>query len=280
MEELKYNLSVNFCEKYFLSLLDDWNISIGKLKFKRGFKISFFNSINLTYEDIILSIQSFGYLKNIEEKLLLTQDPVFKNQISMATTAEGLEINVNYAGIENKIKGSGRISPIEEDLANDIHFYIKNFIYISKESDTSIENHSRLYRTIIIFSINFIDAFILKHLLYFEFQKMFQAECIEIRKERIFPEKVRKFYLLGNNKDIQKFCNTKEYHRFFEINKIRNSILHTSNSHISYSLKEMSENISKIRIGIGSFLKLIRKNFGLPTPFYISKLINLPNVEK
>ncbi|PKA22637.1 hypothetical protein CH381_29845 [Leptospira sp. mixed culture ATI2-C-A1] len=280
MTEFKYNLSINFCEKYFISLLKEWNIDIGKQKFKRGFQINFFGRINLTYEDIILSIQRSGYLENIEEQLLFLTDPVLKNQFSMATTAEGVEIKIASNGRESKIKGSGRISPIEEDLASDLIYYYKNFGYISKETDNSIEHHSRLYRSIIIFSINFIDAFILKHVLYFESKRLYEKECVEIRKERIFPAKVKKFYLLGKEKNPKLFCNTKEYHRFFELNKIRNSILHTSNSTITYTLKEMSENISKIQIGVGSFLKMMRGNFDLPTPYYLSQIINLPEILK
>ncbi|TGL57189.1 hypothetical protein EHQ58_14795 [Leptospira ognonensis] len=280
MTEFKYNLSVNFCEKYFLSLLREWNIDIGNQKFKRGFQINFFSRVNLTYEDIILSIQKNGYLENVEDQLLFLKDPVLKNQFSMATTAEGVEIKIESNGKESKIKGSGRISPIEEDLASDLIYYYKNFLYISKESDNSIENHSRLYRSIIIFSINFIDAFILKHVLYFESKHLFEKECVEIRKERIFPAKVRKFYSLGKEKNTEILCNTKEYHRFFELNRIRNSILHTSNSNIIYTLKEMSENISKIRIGVASFLKTIRMNFDFPTPYYLSQIINLPEIIK
>ncbi|PJZ95021.1 hypothetical protein [Leptospira meyeri] len=280
MTEFIYNLSINFCEKYFISLLKEWNIDIGKQKFKRGFQINFFGRINLTYEDIILSIQRSGYLVNIEEQLLFLTDPVLKNQFSMATTAEGVEIKIASNGRESIIKGSGRISPIEEDLASDLIYYYKNFEYISKETDNSMEHHSRLYRSIIIFSINFIDAFILKHVLYFESKRLYEKECVEIRKERIFPAKVKKFYLLGKEKNPKLFCNTKVYHRFFELNKIRNSILHTSNSTITYTLKEMSENISKIQIGVGSFLKMMRGNFNLPTPYYLSQIINLPEIIK
>jgi len=217
-----------------------------------------------------------GIALKVLQKEIDNEDPFFGGSFSLATPNHQLEIAVNFAGNEKKLKGPCRIGPVEQELAEDILFYKQQVCEYSNSHDFSLS--CRYYRSYIFSSISLIEAFINRHIQIFRTQGLESPEFQQLEREFKLENKIDLWLKVFSQKSLSVINFTKEWNDFKMLQKERNMLTHAVEPFYGHQINEIANYLNFSRTGVGGLLTLLRRTQNLKSLAFMERLRTAPKI--
>ncbi|MFN6457006.1 MAG: hypothetical protein RM022_033110 [Nostoc sp. EfeVER01] len=233
-------------------------------------------SIQVKFHELVKKARLTGIALESLQKQIDNADEVFGKFFSFATPNHQLSINTSYAGYSKELKGPCRISPVEDELTEDILFYRQQVCMNSNSDNFTLS--CRYYRAYILSCLSLIDAFLNRHILFLKFTGFSSPDFHELENKFNIEDKIDLWLKVFAGKNISVLNKTKEWNHFKLLKEERNMLTHAVEPFYGHQIKEVANYLNYVSTGIGGLLSLLIKARKLNTLGFMKRLITSPKV--
>ena len=201
-------------------------------------------------------------------------DAIFGGAFSIAVSSNSMTITSEWAGFKKVYPGPSRDNSSELELSEDIEFYKNETCYES--NDYNFELCARNYRAYLFSSIALIDAYINRHIHYYNFLGLKTENFLKLKKSKKAEQRVEFFINEFCIFEYKQFINSKEWNDFIKLKELRNEIVHSLTPYMGISLRYLGDNLNLSINGVGGFLKKLQEGQGRLSLGFIEKVRTSP----
>jgi hypothetical protein len=232
-------------------------------------------AVRLTYREMEEDARRTGVVQRLQRQLD-RQDSIFGGTFEAGTPNHNMSVKTEYAGWVKEVQGPCRVSPIEDDLMEDILFFRQETC--AHSADYDFRRMTRFYRAYLGACVSMLDAFINRHIILAEYQGFASPELAELKESRKTERRVELWLAVCTTSPMEKLTSRKEWCHFQQLRQKRNQLMHAADPFSVYSVPEIGKHLNYVRTGIGELLKLLREWHDKPTLAFIERLRTAPEV--
>ncbi|KJS88667.1 MAG: hypothetical protein JM58_00625 [Peptococcaceae bacterium BICA1-8] len=272
-----YHLSADKAKKFTIRILE----MLGVKQPKGGWDNStvIVNSpkgqVSYSFRELVKEARLHGYIPKLHH-LIDNQDVLFGSIFGVATNVNDAKYTCTFLNYNKELKAPLRIYPIENEIVTDI-------LYFRKEACNQSNLHSfeltcRFYRSYLFSCISLVEAFINRHLLFYEFERNNSPQVEELKNTFNLVERIELLFQISTGKNIDVINKGIEWDHFMKLKDARNELIHSTEPFYGFEIKHLAKNLNYVRNGIGGFLHLIRKHQNKRSLSFIERLVSAPEI--
>ena len=201
-------------------------------------------------------------------------DTIFGGTFLMATNSTALKLGVTYGKYQKEVQGPSRLSPLENDLTDDV-LHFREAACVASASD-GYYDCTRHYRSYLQSSISLIDCFINR---YVHLSSTAGQLPEALTKPGPFEPRFDAWITTFTGHSPTEIKQTAEWSQCCALRKERNRAVHAVEPYIGIQIQDLPRHFNHVRRGIGGLLRRMREQASQPTLGFIERLRNAPLVE-
>jgi hypothetical protein len=203
-------------------------------------------------------------------------DPIFGGTFLMATNSTALKLGITYGKYQKEVQGPSRLSPLENDLTDDI-LHFREAACATSASD-GYYDCTRHYRSYLQSSISLLDCFINR---YVQIHPLSAAGQLPeaLTKPGAFEVRFDAWIKTFTSHSPTEIKQTAEWSQCCLLRQERNRAVHAVEPYLGIQIQDLPRHFNHVRRGIGGLLRKMREQASQPTLGFIERLRNAPLVE-
>jgi hypothetical protein len=265
----RYHRNLGNAEAYVLNLFRQGDPVATLAKIRDGsFRAGSIDSrFEVSFKDAVRDARERGTAENLRS-FLNGNDRYFVFTLAMSVDGEGTTMQLGFAGQTMSLNTPMRQGSIEAELTEDILEHRRRASANSLKGHDHFQSTAMHFRGYILSSCALVEAFLNRCVLIDVAEGRTSAMLEELQKPCNVERKFELWLQHFAGEPLSAINGGVEWDHYSELRRLRNSLMHATQSMLGIGLKETTRQLNLVRKGVGGIINRLRTIQTLqPIPF-------------